>query len=134
MRTIIAGSRGITDYLAVCLACKKCGWGITEVVSGGAKGVDRMGERWANEHGVPIRQFIPDWVDLGKGAGFIRNKAMAGYAVALIAIWDGESRGTKHMIDTAMEFGLRVYIMSPTGNKSFPFIYLHTKPPPKEKK
>ena len=60
MKTIIAGSRDLTDYNLVKLAVEESGFEIAEVVSGGARGVDRLGERWAKEHGVPIKRFIPE--------------------------------------------------------------------------
>lgn len=110
MRTIIAGSRGITDYEIVERAVEKSGFAPTEIISGGARGVDRLGERYANEHCIDLALFIPDWETIGKSAGFIRNRQMALQADCLIAIWDGKSKGTKHMIDTAKEYNLDVYI------------------------
>jgi len=85
-------------------------WPITEVVSGGAKGVDRLGELWAQKRNIPITRFPAEWNKYGKRAGYIRNKEMALYADALLAIWDGESKGTKHMIDSALEQGLWVCV------------------------
>jgi glycerophosphoryl diester phosphodiesterase len=79
-------------------------------VSGGARGADTFGEQYAKVHGFDIKQFLPDWEGKGKGAGFIRNAEMADYADYLIAFWDGESRGTKHMIDTALSKGLEVHV------------------------
>lgn len=110
MKTIIAGSRGITDYFIIASAVEQSNFQITEVVSGAARGVDKLGEKYAVLNSIPIKQFIPDWNGLGKRAGFVRNAQMADYADALIAIWDGESRGTKHMIDDATKKGLKVYV------------------------
>jgi hypothetical protein len=126
MRTIIAGSRDITDYDIIKQAVLGSGFEITEVVSGCARGVDQMGERWANEHGVPIAKFPANWNDIdipgavaktnkyGKKynavAGHWRNAKMAKHADALIAIWDGKSRGTKNMIDLARKRGLQIFI------------------------
>lgn len=110
MKTIIAGSRGITKYSIVCDAVQASRFLITEVVSGGARGVDRLGEEYARKHALPVKQFIPDWNAHGKSAGFKRNVEMAEYAQALIAVWDGESRGTKHMIDIARSKGLNVHV------------------------
>jgi len=72
---------------------------ISEVVSGGAAGVDHIGEKWAIKNKIPIKFFIPEWKKFGKKAGPLRNIQMADYADALVAIWDGESRGTWHMIN-----------------------------------
>lgn len=111
MKTIIAGSRTITDYAAVEGAVKASGFTITEVVSGCARGVDRLGEQWGYAHGVPIARFPADWKRYGqKLAGLIRNKEMAQYADALIAVWDGKSTGTGHMIRVARERGLVVFV------------------------
>lgn len=117
MKTIIAGSRGITQPILVQYAAEQCGWEITEVISGGARGVDRLGEEWAAKRGIPIKRFIPDWTD--KGAGLRRNVEMAEYADALIAIWDGESRGTAHMIAAAEARGLRVFVFDPLHRKGW---------------
>lgn len=110
MKVIIAGSRTITHYEDVWDAVKDSGFGFTEVVSGGAKGVDQLGEQWAHEHGVPIVRFIPEWTKYGHAAGPMRNDKMARYAEALVAVWDGESRGTKNMIELATRYNLKVYV------------------------
>lgn len=109
MKTIIAGSRSITNYKVVEEAIKESGFTITEVVSGCARGVDRLGESYGLNNDIPIKKFEPDW-SLGKIAGILRNKRMGDYAIALIAIWDGESTGTKHMIDYAKKKGLVVFV------------------------
>lgn len=109
MKVIIAGSRSITSYEAVRKAIAASSFEITEVVSGGARGVDRLGERWADENDIPITQFIPDW-NIGKQAGYLRNIEMADYADALIAVYDGASKGTQHMIDIATRKNLKVSV------------------------
>lgn len=125
MKTIIAGSRSIKCQDFVNVAIEMSGFQITEVVSGTAKGVDRLGEEWAYQNRIPIKPFKPDWNDISHpdakvrrnrygsydaNAGKRRNKEMAHYADALIAVWDGESGGTKHMFEYAMEQGLNVKI------------------------
>jgi hypothetical protein len=101
MKTIIAGSRTITDMAHISEAVDESGFEITEVVSGCADGVDKLGEEWADWMGLPVKRFPADWKQYGKSAGYQRNEEMARYADALIAIWDGSSKGTAHMIDTA---------------------------------
>lgn len=98
MKVIIAGSRSITEPHLMLEAIYKSEFRITEVVSGMAVGVDRLGVWWANHKKIPVKKFYPDWKYLGKSAGIIRNQEMALYADALIAVWDGKSRGTRHMI------------------------------------
>lgn len=103
MKTIIAGSRDITD--PAMLDAALCAWGwraeITAVVCGEARGVDALGKAWALDHGIPVLSYPADWKTHGKAAGPIRNEAMADVADALLALWDGQSSGTRHMIGAA---------------------------------
>lgn len=113
MKTIIAGSRKIHSYHIVVWAIRNAirdGIEITEVVSGGAEGVDKLGEFYAKMHKLPVKKFPADWNKHGKRAGPIRNQQMADYADALIAVWDGKSRGTKDMIERAQAKGLHVFV------------------------
>ncbi len=110
MRVIIAGSRFITDYSLVIKAVKESGFDITEVVCGAANGVDSLGERYAKENNIKLSYFYADWKTLGKAAGYKRNEQMGNYGEALIAIWDGKSLGTKHMINYAKKKKLLVYV------------------------
>ncbi|MBD3369050.1 DUF2493 domain-containing protein [Candidatus Fermentibacteria bacterium] len=110
LRTIIAGSRSVDNIRAVEEAVTRSGFSVSEVVSGCARGADRLGEMYAGKNGLPVKRFPADWRRLGRMAGVVRNHAMARYADALIAVWDGRSRGTGHMITTARKRGLRVYI------------------------
>jgi hypothetical protein len=78
------------------------------IVSGTARGGDRLGENWAKENGVEIRQFPAEWNKHGKSAGMIRNKEMAEYATELLLIWDGESRGSANMKKEAEKRKLKI--------------------------
>lgn len=113
MKTIIAGSRDISDVSRVKATIKHAvkfnGLEVTEVVCGCAAGVDEIGKQWAEGNGIPVKQFPADWQKHGKAAGPIRNREMAEYADALIAIWDGKSRGTANMIEEAEKHGLKVF-------------------------
>lgn len=127
MRVIIAGSRDFNDYdflegqcLETITSLKDEGFDtrreFVEIVSGTAKGADRLGEKFAVKYGLKVNRKPANW-DLGKRAGYIRNEEMAVYAKqdtelgVLIAFWDGESKGTKHMIDLATKHGLRVFVI-----------------------
>lgn len=113
MKLIIAGSRSIKDIRIVIKCIHKSGFkNITEIVSGTAKGVDQLGEKYAKKKKIKIKEFPADWDNYGKSAGYRRNAEMAKYADCLLAIWDGESSGTKHMID----------LMDERENKPF-FVY-----------
>lgn len=111
MRLIIAGSRTATraDVLAA-IEASNAGEGIAEVVCGDAPGADTEGALWADAKGIPVRHFPADWKRWGKAAGPMRNEEMAQNADALLAIWDGQSKGTAHMIHMARQHGLRIYI------------------------
>lgn len=114
MKVIIAGSRGITDFNLFIKAVNKAhdieGISIFEIISGGAKGVDSLAERLAYEANIPIDVIKPNWHKYGKKAGILRNIDMVkSGANALIALWDGKSNGTKHMIDIAKKKGLKVF-------------------------
>jgi hypothetical protein len=100
MKLVIFGSRGIEDMRTVEEAMEACGLAaqVTEIVSGGAGGVDRLGERYARQHGLPCTVFPAQWTKYGKNAGPLRNMEMARYADYGVAVWDGVSRGTAHML------------------------------------
>ena len=112
MKTIIAGGRNFNDYKLLVRECRKRLFEISEIVSGCANGADKLGEKFANDYDVPIKKFPADWNKFGKSAGYIRNEEMAKYADALIAFWDGQSKGTKHMIDLAHKHKLNVTVIN----------------------
>lgn len=113
---IIAGSREFTNYELLCERCDHLLANRTEVVviSGTARGADQLGERYAKERGLGLVQMPADWDAHPKRAGYLRNVAMAEKAQALIAFWDGKSRGTEHMIRIARECGLAVRVVRTT--------------------
>lgn len=110
MKVIIAGSRNINDYGLVVQAVTRSGYTITEVVSGCATGVDRLGEQWARANDIPIKEMPADWNRYGNSAGPQRNKAMAEYADAAIVVWDGKSRGSRNMIENMIRRKKPYYI------------------------
>lgn len=99
MKVIIAGSRDISDYSQIVTAVDSSGFKISEVVSGGARGVDHLGEKFALENCIPFKIFFADWDTYGRRAGPIRNAQMAKYANAAVVVWDGKSSGTRNMIE-----------------------------------
>jgi len=110
MKVIIAGSRDCEDYNLLLTAIANAGFDVTAVVSGGAKGADSLGERFAEECALPVFKFPAHWEQYGRAAGPIRNELMAEFGDALIALWDGKSRGTKNMIDRATAHGLKIHV------------------------
>ena len=118
MKVIVAGGRDFKDYelLKCTLDNFQQEYGnITEVISGTTKGVDKLGEQFANENNIPIKRFVPDWEGLGKKAGHVRNRLMGDYAKEhngmLVAFWDKQSKGTKGMIDYATKIGLKSVVV-----------------------
>lgn len=112
MRVIVAGSRHIEDYEAVERAIRASGFDITELLSGKARGVDKLGEDWANSQDppIPIKPFPANWDLHGRHrAGPIRNGVMAYYAAALILVWDGQSSGSADMLERAKIRKLKIY-------------------------
>ena len=110
MKVIIAGTRNITDKKAVEEAIKESGFEITELVCGMARGVDELGFDWAEANDISIRKFYPNWKKFYKAAGKVRNREMAFYADALIAVWDENSKGTKHMIESMSKLMKPFYV------------------------
>lgn len=83
----------------------------SELIHGGARGADTLAMLWAEEKEIPVRCFPADWDKYGKKAGYIRNKQMAEYGEVLIAFWDGESKGTRMMIELAKKQGVSTIIV-----------------------
>lgn len=118
-RVIIAGGRDFNDYSLLKAKCdnilaEKTTTHRIIVVSGAAKGADSLGEQYAREKGYTIEKYPADWNTHGRAAGPIRNAQMANSADALIAFWDGQSKGTKSMINIAKTKGLGVRVISYT--------------------
>lgn len=115
-RVIIAGGRDFQDFHQLQAKCDRVLSGFRdgplEIVQGRARGVDKLGERYgleAQARGCDqwrVTGFPANWNRFGKAAGMLRNSAMAWYATHLIAFWDGQSRGTKNMVETATREGL----------------------------
>lgn len=118
MKLIVAGSRNIHSYDVVKKAIIASGmWAKhkskLEIVSGTANGVDKLGEEFATRNGLTLHRFPAEWDQFGKAAGAIRNCEMLNFVKdegGLVAVWNGSSRGTKHMIEVATEAGIFVYV------------------------
>lgn len=110
IRCIVAGGRDFTDYAFAKerLDAIFARQGAVEIVSGGARGADALGERYAAERGWPVKRFPADWSQ-GRKAGPVRNAQMAAYATHLVALPGG--RGTADMIRQARAAGLEVRVV-----------------------
>jgi hypothetical protein len=113
MKLAVVGSRGFNDYelLKHKLNVIHEKRGIILIVSGGAIGADSLSEKWALENNVPTKILYPDWNKHGKKAGYIRNVEIVQNSDALIAFWDGVSKGTEHSINLARAQGIPVSII-----------------------
>ena len=119
MKVIIAGTRykdkvnkiPFDDYGLVVKAIQQSGFEITEVVSGKAIGVDSLGEKYARVNDIPLEARPADWAKHGKAAGPIHNREMAKYADAAVIVWDGESNGTRNMINEMIRHNKPYYII-----------------------
>ena len=107
MKLAIIGSRCLTvahleEYIPQ---------GVTEIVSGGAKGIDRCAEAYAREHGIKLTEFLPAYARYGRAAPLRRNEQIVAYADAVLAFWDGESAGTKYVIGLCQACGKPVQVV-----------------------
>lgn len=84
---------------------------VTEIVSGGAKGVDTCAREFALAHGIRLTEFLPDYKRYGRGAPLKRNLLIVENADLVLAFWDGASHGTKHTIDYAKKIGVPVRLI-----------------------
>ena len=109
-RTVTAGSRGVSDGSLIADAVRESGFRIASVISGCAKGVDTLAIDWAARNGIRVERYPANWDKCGKSAGYRRNERMAEAADALIAVWDGVSRGTKHMMDICESKGMPIFV------------------------
>lgn len=128
LRIIIAGGRDFDDFELLFKSVEKIQLDYVErysnelsrvcIVSGSARGADKLGELYAERMGVHIYSFPAAWDTYGKSAGYRRNAEMAKFASEdgnlgiLVAFWDEKSRGTKHMIDLAKKYGLKVHVVN----------------------
>ena len=115
MNLIVAGGRDFTDYhlLRTKLDHLLSNTDKEEVtiLCGMARGADLLGKRYADENEIDVWEYPANWDKYGKQAGYLRNSDMADNATHLVAFWDGESRGTKHMIDLATKKCLVVRVI-----------------------
>ena len=116
-KVIVAGSREFNEFevlrdkLDHLLKGKVAeGEGI-EIVSGGCRGVDMMGEKYARLRGYKVKRFNANWKKYGKSAGYLRNSEMGKYGDALVTFWDGKSKGTKMMIEIGEKEGMKVRVV-----------------------
>ena len=110
MRLAIVGSRSFNDYAWLCECLS--GQEIDVIISGGARGADSLGARYAHEHGIPLVVYPAQWELYGMSAGYRRNELIVRDCDSVVAFWDYKSRGTGHTIRLAREMGKPVMIFN----------------------
>ena len=117
MKVIVAGGRDFNNYSVVRqILSKLIDPEADTIICGDARGADMQGAMYASQYGIPIQHFPAYWDTYGKTAGFIRNAEMGDYADCAIIFWDGQSHGTKHMIETMKRLKKPYCIYNYDGN------------------
>ena len=101
MKIAVIGSRSAKKIALEMYLPKEC----KETVSGGASGVDTLAAIYAKENGIKLTEMLPDYARYKRGAPLARNKKIVEYADAVLAFWDGRSRGTAFVIDYCKKCG-----------------------------
>ena len=115
MKLIVAGGRDFKDYKRLCKILDNLLQNTKkediQIVCGGARGADDLGRDYGEDRDIDVKIFEADWDKYGRSAGYKRNVEMAKYSTHCVLFWDGVSKGTKHMLDLAKQYGLelRVY-------------------------
>ena len=106
MRVAVIGSRGlVVDDLGKYLPKET-----TEIVSGGARGIDACAREYAQQHGLKLTEYLPEYSKYRRGAPLKRNITIIENADLVLAFWDGTSRGTKYVIDNCRKRNIPVEI------------------------
>ena len=128
VKIIIAGSRSFNNYnylyqrIKWVLQTEKIYLHDVEVVCGMARGADKLGEEFAIDHFLQVKYFPADWDKYGKQAGYIRNKQMAEYCDYCICFYDGLSKGTRMMINLAIQYNKPTYVFNYNKNQFYHYI------------
>lgn len=106
MKVAVIGSRGLEienleEYLP-----KET----TEIISGGAKGIDTCARNYAKSHGIKLTEILPEYEKFGRAAPLKRNDQIIEYADLILAFWDGKSRGTRYVIEESQKSGKRIKV------------------------
>ena len=115
-KVAIVGSREFTDYSIVKEALDNIKDKIALIISGGAKGVDTLAQRYACENGIPIHIYYPNYSKYGKKAPFVRNVVIANLAEYMIAFGHMDSKGTRHVVNKMKELNKPYMFFQFMGN------------------
>lgn len=112
MKAIICGGRDFSNYDYLCISMDQCRkwWNLTTIITGGARGADTLGHRWAVSRKLDTEVYPADWDRFGKGAGFIRNELMLSMGPSVVIAYKG-GNGTEHMINISRQANVPVFIL-----------------------
>lgn len=107
MKIAVIGSRtlhveNLGDYLPA---------DTTEIISGGAKGIDTCAADYAKAHSITLTEILPDYRRYGRGAPLKRNLEIIQKADLVLAFWDMQSHGTKYVIENCKKIGVAVQVI-----------------------
>lgn len=108
MKLLVVGSREIKDFDL----CGLIPLGVELIISGGANGIDRLAEKYADENKIPKLIIRPQYESYGRAAPIKRNEEMVRLCDELLVIWDGVSRGTKYTMDYAKKLGKKMRVIT----------------------
>ncbi len=108
VKLAIIGSRTITHFSIDSYIPD----GVTEIVTGGARGVDALAKNFAERKSIRLTEFKPDYRRYKKGAPLMRNRLIADYADEALVFWDGRSKGTKYTRDLFLKMNKNVRVVS----------------------
>ena len=114
IKIAVIGSRSFSDYHFMCSILDH--YDIKKIISGGARGADRLGKMYANNNGIEMQEFLAEWDRLGKKAGIVRNRDIVDACDEVIAFWNSCSNGTKHAIEYAERQGKPVHTFWPESD------------------
>ena len=123
MKVVVAGGRTYTNTGMVFICLEKIVQKDDVIISGHAKGVDMMGELYAQKNNLACEIYPAEWDKYGRSAGPRRNEQMAQVADKVVVFWDFKSRGTKNMIDMAKKYKKELFIFDYFGNLRQHFYY-----------
>ena len=112
MKVAVIGSRGLTIAEDLGQLMPE---GVTEIVSGGARGIDTCAKEYALANGLKLTEFLPDYELYGRAAPLMRNEIIVDYADVVFAFWDGQSRGTAYVIRKCRELNKPCRVFVRTG-------------------
>lgn len=110
MKVAVVGSRSATlEHYPI--ISKYIPLNTTEIISGGAAGVDFLAEKYAQENKITLTKILPNYDKFGKTATLTRNIEIIKRSDYVLCFWDGKSRGTAHVVSNCIKMYKNVKII-----------------------